>query len=395
MRPLLTLPDSKSQLYLALLVAGFCTGCAELRGNRTPVQEPIAPITNPVSNQLEQITAPANPSNFVAKVVERVGPAVVRIDATRAASRNFENSPFEHFFGNEAPIPEQRRVQQGTGSGFILSQEGHLLTNAHVVADADQVTVILKDGRRFVGKVIGSDPVTDVAVIKIEATGLPTVKLGNSERLVPGQWAIAIGNPLGLDNTVTQGIISATGRSSSDVGVPDKRVRFIQTDAAINPGNSGGPLLNDRGEVIGVNTAIISGAQGLGFAIPMETARRIANQLLTKGRADHPYVGVRMAELTPEIRAEINQSNLGFKVNQDQGVLIIEVLPNSPAARAGLRAGDLVKSINGVPIQNADQVQVQVDQTTLGDTLEMQIERNGQVRTSRIKPSELPAEATS
>ncbi len=143
-------------------------------------------------------------------------------------------------------MPEQRRVQQGTGSGFILSQEGHLLTNAHVVAEADQVTVILKDGRRFAGKVLGSDPVTDVAVIKIEATGLPTVKLGNSEKLVPGQWAIAIGNPLGLDNTVTQGIISATGRSSSDVGVPDKRVQFIQTDAAINPGNSGGPLLNDR-----------------------------------------------------------------------------------------------------------------------------------------------------
>jgi len=380
---------------VALLLASVSTGCAELRGRRAFVQEPIAPITNPVSNQLEQITAPANPSNFVAKVVEQVGPAVVRIDAMRAASRNLEDSPLERFFGNEVPIPEQRRVQQGTGSGFILSQEGHLLTNAHVVAEADQVTVILKDGRRFAGKVLGSDPVTDVAVIKIEATGLPTVKLGNSEKLVPGQWAIAIGNPLGLDNTVTQGIISATGRSSSDVGVPDKRVRFIQTDAAINPGNSGGPLLNDRGEVIGVNTAIISGAQGLGFAIPIETARRISNQLLTKGRADHPYVGVRMAELTPEIRAEINQSNLGFKVNQDQGVLIIEVLPNSPAARAGLQAGDLVKSIDGVAIENADQVQVQVDQVTLGEILAMQIERNGQTQTSRIKPSELPAEAKS
>jgi len=385
--------DRKFRIYLVLLVVGTSAGCAELRGSRTPVQEPIPPITNPVANQLEQITAPASPGNFVAKVVERVGPAVVRIDATRAAGNNLD-SPFEHFFGNEAPVPE-RRVQQGTGSGFILTQEGHLLTNAHVVAGAEQVTVILKDGRRFAGEVLGSDPVTDVAVIKIKATGLPTVKLGNSENLVPGQWAIAIGNPLGLDNTVTQGIISATGRSSSDVGVPDKRVRFIQTDAAINPGNSGGPLLNDRGEVIGVNTAIISGAQGLGFAIPIETARRISNQLLTKGRADHPYVGVRMAELTPEIREEINQSNLGFKVNQDEGVLVIEVLPNSPAARAGLRAGDLIKSINGVPIENADQVQVQVDQTALGETLEVQIERNGQIQTSRVKPSELPAEAAS
>ncbi len=148
-------------------------------------------------------------------------------------------------------------------------------------------------------------------------------------------------------------------------------------------------------EVIGVKTAINSGAQGLGFALPHETARRMSNQLLTKGRADHPYVGVRMAELTPEIRAEINQSNLGFKVNQDRGVLIIEVLPNSPAARAGLRAGDLVKSIDGVPIENADQVQDQVEQVTLGDILEMQVERNGQLQMSRIKPSELPTEATS
>lgn len=382
---------SQSILYLVLLAIASSAGCAELRSRTLPEQP--APVANPLANQLERTTTVANPSNFVAKVVEQVGPAVVRIDATQNATGGA--GPLERFFGDQNPAPERRRVRQGTGSGFILTQDGRLLTNAHVVADADEVTVILKDGRRFEGEVVGTDPVTDVAVIKIEATGLPTVKLGNSENLVPGQWAIAIGNPLGLDNTVTQGIISATGRSSSEVGVPDKRVRFIQTDAAINPGNSGGPLLNDRGEVIGVNTAIISGAQGLGFAIPIETAERIANQLLAKGRAEHPYLGIRMAELTPEIREEINQRDLGFKVQQDQGVLIVEVLPNSPADRAGLQAGDLVEQIDGEPVENADQVQAKVDTITSGDTVELQVERNGKARKLDVKPAELPAEATS
>ncbi len=380
-------------LYSLMLVIAGSGGCSELSRGNSAVQEPAASVNSPLANQLERTTAPVNPGNFVANVVSEVGPAVVRIDATRTASDT--NSPIERFFGDQLPAPEQRRVQQGTGSGFILTQDGRVLTNAHVVANADEVTVILKDGRRFEGQVVGTDPVTDVAVIQIKATGLPTVKLGNSENLVPGQWAIAIGNPLGLDNTVTQGIISATGRSSSDVGVPDKRVRFIQTDAAINPGNSGGPLLNDRGEVIGVNTAIISGAQGLGFAIPIATAERIANQLLTKGRAEHPYLGIRMAELTPEIRAEINQRDLGFKVQQDQGVLIVEVLPNSPADRADLQAGDLIEQLNGVPVENADQIQAQVDATSPGNTLELQINRNGKVQTSRVKPAELPAEARS
>lgn len=381
----------QSILYLILLAISSSAGCAELRSRTLPEQP--APVTNPLLNQLERTTTAANPSNFVAKVVEQVGPAVVRIDATQNATGSA--GPLERFFGDQNPAPERRRVRQGTGSGFILTQDGRLLTNAHVVADADEVTVILKDSRRFEGEVVGADPVTDVAVVKIKATGLPTVKLGNSENLVPGQWAIAIGNPLGLDNTVTQGIISATGRSSSEVGVPDQRVRFIQTDAAINPGNSGGPLLNDRGEVIGVNTAIISGAQGLGFAIPIETAERIANQLLAKGRAEHPYLGIRMAELTPEIREEINQRDLGFKVQQDQGVLIVEVLPNSPAARAGLQAGDLVTQIDGEPVENADQVQAKIDTITSGDTIELQVERNGQAQKLDVKPAELPAEATS
>src|SRR4028119_20504 len=218
----------------------------------------------------------------------------------------FNDPFFRRFFGSRVPTEPDTRVERGTGSGFIISSNGQILTNAHVVAGADTVSVTLKDGRAFKGKVLGVDTVTDVAVVKIDAGNLPAVSLGNSDQLKPGEWAIAIGNPLGLDNTVTTGIISATGRTSSQVGVPDKRVQFIQTDAAINPGNSGGPLLNASGQVIGMNTAIIQRAQGLGFAIPINTAQRIANQLVTQGKVEHPYLGIQMVTLTPELKKNLN-----------------------------------------------------------------------------------------
>jgi S1-C subfamily serine protease len=223
-------------------------------------------------------------------------------------------------------------------------------------------------------------------------TGLPAARLGNSDNLLPGQAAIAIGNPLGLSNTVTQGIISATGRTSSDLGVPDRRVDFIQTDAAINPGNSGGPLLNSSGEVIGVNTAIIQGAQGIGFAIPINTARRIADQLIANGRVDHPYVGVQMAELTPEIRQLINQQNPTVQVQRDRGVVVVGVVRNSPAARAGMRPGDVIEQINGTAVSSPDQVQQQVDQTGLGKPLEITIARNAQQQRISLRPEALPTQ---
>lgn len=241
------------------------------------------------------------------------------------------------------------------------------------------MSVTLKDGRTFTGKVIGTDRMTDVAVVKIDANALPTASLGNSDQLRPGEWAIAIGNPLGLDNTVTTGIISGTGRSGSQVGVPDKRVSFIQTDAAINPGNSGGPLLNASGQVIGMNTAIIQGAQGLGFAIPINTAQRIANQLISKGRVEHPYLGIQMVTLTPEVKQNINSSpDSNLSVNEDRGVLIARVMANSPAARAGLRSGDVITQINGQSIKDADAVQRAVENTQVGDKLPVGVRRNGQ-----------------
>jgi S1-C subfamily serine protease len=196
-----------------------------------------------------------------------------------------------------------------------------------------------------------------------------------------------------LDNTVTVGIISALDRSSSQVGVPEKRVSFIQTDAAINPGNSGGPLLNARGEVIGINTAIRAGAQGLGFAIPIETAQRIANQLFTKGRVEHPFLGIQMVTLTPDLRKEINQDNdAGFKVTQDTGVVIVRVAKNSPAQAAGLQPGDIIQKVGGKPVKSAAQVQEQVEASTVGAVLEVEVTRQGKTQRLQVRPGAFPSQ---
>jgi S1-C subfamily serine protease len=289
-------------------------------------------------------------------------------------------------------IPD-KQVERGTGSGFIISGNGEILTNAHVVNGADTVTVTLKDGRTFKGKVLGVDTVTDVAVVKIDAGNLPTVSLGNSDQLKPGEWAIAIGNPLGLDNTVTSGIISATGRSSSEVGVPDERVSFIQTDAAINPGNSGGPLLNASGQVIGMNTAIIQGAQGLGFAIPINTAKTIANQLATKGKVEHAYLGIQMTTLTPDLKQTINSDpNAGLNVDADSGVLVIKVMPESPAAKAGLRRGDVIQKVNGQVVKDANTLQQTVEKSQVGSNLQVELRRNGQTLNLTVRPGGFPSQ---
>lgn len=391
----------KVTLYTALPLLG--ASVALFAGRLMAPPEAAIAQTQPtiVAQSKTSAIAAAGDSNFISDAVDRVGPAVVRINASRTIKTSgqlpeiFENPFFREFFGDVPNMPSQR-VERGTGSGFIYSKDGLILTNAHVVMGADTVTVVLRDGRELKGKVLGADSLTDVAVVRVDGNNLPTVSLGDSDKLKPGEWAIAIGNPLGLDNTVTAGIISATGRSSAQIGVPDKRVGFIQTDAAINPGNSGGPLLNQRGEVIGMNTAIIASAQGLGFAIPIKTAQHVADQLIANGgKISHPYLGIRMATLTPELKKNLNADpNSGITVNDDRGVLIFRVERNSPAAKAGLRSGDVIQRINNQPVTTADQVQQAVENSSVGGNLELEVRRNGRSMSINVKPGAFPTSSS-
>mgnify|MGYP000359003730 CR=1 FL=1 len=381
--------------YLGMLLLG--ASIAFVGGNIIPSKNslPSQASTVATSPSLQSRLPQTADTNFITDVVDRVGPAVVRIDASRTVTSKvpdaFNDPFFRRFFGSNGVEEPQQRVENGTGSGFLIDASGQILTNAHVVEGADTVMVTLKDGRKLQGKVLGADRVTDVAVVKIEGSNLPVVTIGNSDNLKPGEWAIAIGNPLGLDNTVTSGIISATGRSSNQIGVPDKRVEFIQTDAAINPGNSGGPLLNAKGEAIGINTAIIQGAQGLGFSIPINTAQRIANQLIAKGKVDHAYLGIQMVTLTPELQKEVNSNpNSRLNIDRDRGVLIVKVVGNSPAARAGIRAGDIILKIDGKEISDAAAVQQLVEKSGVGNNLAVELSRNGRNLSLNLKPGAFP-----
>ncbi|MBE9028348.1 trypsin-like peptidase domain-containing protein [filamentous cyanobacterium LEGE 11480] len=372
-----------------MLAIGGCEAVAKRQEPANPsVAEQRESPKPPAQTANSSTAAPmVNNPNFIADAVERVGPSVVRINALKRV--NGDVDPFRQFFG-EGGMPEEK-VREGSGSGFILTSNGRVLTNAHVVEGADEVEVKLKDGRSFKGKVVGLDTVTDIAAIKIAANELPAVTIGNSDQLTPGNWAIAIGNPLGLDNTVTAGIISALGRSSREVGISDKRVSFIQTDAAINPGNSGGPLLNDRGEVIGVNTAIRANAQGLGFAIPMSTAQRIADQLFAQGKASHPFLGIQMLDLTPQLKQRLNENaELDFKVTQDQGVLVVLVGRNTPALTAGMKPGDILKKIEETEIKEAEDVRDRLDRAKVGEPVSVTVDRQGQTVVLKVTPVNLP-----
>ncbi|QZZ22501.1 trypsin-like peptidase domain-containing protein [Leptothermofonsia sichuanensis E412] len=334
--------------------------------------------------------------SFVAAAVKVVGPAVVRIDTERTVTRRgapdpiFDDPLFRQFFGEDGFLAPREERLRGQGSGFIVNQSGVILTNSHVVNGADKVTVTLKDGRVFEGKVRGADQVTDLAVVKIEGKDLPIALLGDSDQVQVGDWAIAVGNPLGLDNTVTLGIVSTLKRTSAQVGIPDKRLDFIQTDAAINPGNSGGPLVNQRGEVIGINTAIRADAMGIGFAIPINKAKAIKDTLARGEKVAHPYLGIQMTTLTPEMARQNNTDpNTAFMVPEVTGVVVIRVLPNTPAAAGGLRRGDVITEIDGQTITSAAQLQNLVENSQLGQNLQIKILREGQSRQLSVKTAEL------
>jgi S1-C subfamily serine protease len=374
----------------------------------SPFQSPVWAVSLPTSGsavpiesglQVAQVPTPSSPrsTSFVSAAVDRMGDAVVRINTERTITRNPDpmmNDPFfQRFFGNgQMPIAPFEERLEGQGSGFIVDQTGTILTNAHVVEQADRVTVTLKDGRSVEGKVLGADAVTDLAVVKINLPEKTIASLGDSDQVHVGDWAIAVGNPLGLDNTVTLGIVSTLNRSSALAGIPDKRLDFIQTDAAINPGNSGGPLLNEQGEVIGINTAIRANAMGIGFAIPINKAKEIMPQLIRGEQVSHPYLGVQIANLTPDLAKQNNSDpNATVTLPEVSGALVVGVVPNSPAATGGIRRGDVITQINGQDITTADRLQNLVDRTQVGQPLRVSVRRGNGSQQLSIRTAELQA----
>ena len=348
--------------------------------------ESIKEVTPEIINDNPAIPTPVEQANFVTLVTKAVEPAVVQINVSRSLDGVF----LPPFFGRP-PANSARPMLRGVGSGFVIDANGLVLTNAHVVERADKVTVTFQDGRILDGKVLGKDPVTDVAVIKVDSNNLPAVTIGDSDRVQQGQWAIAIGNPLGLQETVTVGVISATHRYSRDIGIRDKQIGFIQTDAAINPGNSGGPLLNAQGEVIAVNSAIIGGTQGLGFAIPINTAQKVAQQLIANGKVEHPYIGIEMVSLTPQTKQKFNQlPNRKQDLRSDAGILIMTIDRNSPAANAGLQVGDVIQAVNNQSVTTAETLQKLLDENGINHKMQLEIERNNESIEVTVKLQSLP-----
>jgi len=281
--------------------------------------------------------------------------------------------PFRQFFGLPQLRQPSQRTERGQGSGFIYQNSGLVLTNAHVVERSDRVTVGMQNGQRIAGRVVGIDSLTDLAVVRLETGGpWPVATLGNSDALQVGDWAIAVGNPFGLDQTVTLGIVSSLNRNVSKLGITDKRLDLIQTDAAINPGNSGGPLLNAAGEVVGINTLVRSGpGAGLGFAIPINRARSIASQLVSTGRVSHPYIGV-----------ALDQAGGG-------GVRVMGVQPGGPAAGAGLRVGDVIVAAGGKTVANPAQVVGAVEASGVGRPLNLSLRREGALLSVEVVPQDM------
>jgi serine protease Do len=334
-----------------------------------------------------------------AAVARQASPAVVFIKVektvTGGPSLPFNDDFFRRFFGEPMPgqpqpPQQQRRMLQGQGSGFIISADGYILTNNHVVGDADKVLVKLLDGREFTAKTIGTDPPTDVALIKIDAKNLPVLPLGDSDKVEVGEWVLALGNPFGLSHTLTAGIVSAIGRNH--VGISDYE-DFIQTDAAINPGNSGGPLIDLEGKVIGINTAIYSqsgGYMGIGFAIPVNMAKDIYTQLVRQGNVTRGYLGIMIQDLTPEIAKS-------FGLKDTKGVLVSDVMPGTPAEKAGLKQGDVIIRFNGDQVDTVAPFRNKVALMAPGSKADVTVIRDGRQQnlTVRIEKMAVPGQAPS
>jgi serine protease Do len=324
-----------------------------------------------------------------APVVKKVAPSVVKVSVTMKVSENSTQNPdmefFRRFFGREGQMnPGQQHgpSEHGLGSGVIVSPDGYILTNNHVVNNASEIQVALNDGRQFTAKVVGTDPKTDVAVVKIKADGLPALTLADSDKVEIGDVVLAIGNPFGIGQTVTKGIVSAKDRTTSG----DMDEDFIQTDAAINPGNSGGALVDTDGRLVGINSAILThsgGNQGIGFAVPSNLCRWVMESLVKNGRVERGLLGVMIQNLTPDLAK-------AFKLDRTTGALVGDVSPGSPADKAGVKSGDVITQFNNQPIQDASQLKLRVAESTPGSTAQLGVSRNGENKTLEVTFGSVP-----
>jgi serine protease Do len=328
------------------------------------------------------------------EVAKKVQPAVVNVTTEKTITMRpwerfgddfFKGSPFEDFFKGFGFQPrekgrEYRQKQRSGGSGVIVDKEGYILTNNHVIEGADKVKIKLNDGREFTAMVKGKDPRTDLAVLYIKAKDLPVAALGDSDKLEVGEWAIAIGSPFGLEHTVTVGVISAKGRSGLGTGTYED---FIQTDASINPGNSGGPLINIDGEVVGINAMIIQPGTGIGFAIPINMAKQILNDLIKEGKVVRPWLGISAQDLTPEMVEH-------FKVKEKEGVLVGQVYPGTGAEKAGLLSGDIIKSVDEKAVKNVTELVKEIQKKKVGQKVKLSLIRDGKAMTIEVTTTSMP-----
>ncbi|WP_427185025.1 DegQ family serine endoprotease [Bordetella bronchialis] len=367
-----------SRLTMSLIAAGVIgtTAATAAIGTASHAENAPPAMTQPAQPAVGMTSVP----NF-AQITREYGPAVVNISVSGTKKVALQQDPFAQFFGGMPGmpgfpgfpgqmVPGTREVPiRGEGSGFIVSADGLILTNAHVVQDANEVTVKLTDRREYRAKVLGSDPVTDVAVIKIDAKNLPVVRLGSVDNLQVGDWVLAIGSPYGLENTATAGIVSAKGRSLPD----DTSVPFIQTDVAVNPGNSGGPLFNSRGEVVGINSQIYTrtgGFQGLSFAIPINIATKIKDEIVAHGKASHAMLGVTVQEVNQDLANS-------FKLDSPSGALVASVEKGSAADKAGLKSGDVIRAIDGRPVVSSGDLSSIITLEDPGTRVKLDIWRDG------------------
>jgi len=375
---------------LALVLAAVAAGIVLSAGlNLSPISHALwgdkeKPVVLPAAAGLRMVPVD------IPTLFKEVSPAVVNISTTqvvkldqpRRRSPFGQQDPFEEFFKNYFGRMPKEQKRRSLGSGFIVSEDGYILTNNHVVEKADEVTVTLLDKEEFKAKVIGNDPKTDIALIKIESRKkLPHVALGDSDELDVGEWVVAIGNPFGLGHTVTTGIVSAKGRIIGSGPYDD----FIQTDASINPGNSGGPLFNLKGEVVGINTAIIQGGQGIGFATPVQLAKAVLGQLKDKGKVTRGWLGVYIQRISPEVA-----ENLGLK--DRRGALVSDVTVDGPAEKAGIRSGDVILSFHGKDVKDEHDLPALVAATRPGTKVDIRIVRDGKEMIVPVTISEMEGE---